>query len=190
MRKQTPRNRLLLIPVLLLTTLLLTACPAPTDVIVGEVVERETGEIVQDATITMTLLNDEGIEVGSKSCQNCQTLSERIDWPTRGDRVIIRVEASGYVPWEAESPSSQALPTASTGAGYRVELTPLTGLEAYRTELAAAMEKVENLLSEAQRRQFPQEAFEQSLIEALAGLHQTDENLAGLAAPTPTDSGD
>jgi hypothetical protein len=47
------------------------------------------------------------------------------------------------------------------------------------------MEKVENLISEAQRRHFPQEAFEQTLSDVLDGLSQTDENLAGLAAPTP-----
>lgn len=186
MHNLQPRNRLLLVPFLLVMTLLLTACPAPTEVIVGEVVERETGKVIENATITMTMLNDDGQEVGTTSCQDCQTLSERIDWPTRGDRVIIRVDAPGYVPWEAESPSSEQLPTSSTGSGYRVELTPLTGLDAYRAELAAAVEKVENLLSEAQRRQFPRMSFELSLNEALTGLHQTDENLAGLAAPTPT----
>lgn len=190
MLKQWPRNRLLVVPILLAMALLLTACPAPTDVVVGEVVERETGEVVENATITMSLLNDNGNEVETKSCQNCQTLSQRIDWPTRGDRVIIRVEAPGYVPWETDSSSSKAPPTAGGGAGYRVELTPLTGLEAYRTELAAAVEKVENLLSEAQRRHFPQEAFEVSLVEALAGLHQTDDNLAGLAAPPPPEPGE
>jgi len=185
MRKKSPGKRLLAMPVLLLMALLLTACPASTDVIVGEVVERETGQVVENASITMTLLNDDGQEVETKSCQDCQTLSQRIDWPTRGDKVIIRVEAPGYVPWQTDSSSSQSPPTAAGGAGYRVELTPLSGLEAYRAELAAAVEKVENLLSEAQRRHFPPEAFEQSLVEALAGLHQAGENLDGLTAPTP-----
>lgn len=184
------RNRLLLIPVLLLMALLLTACPAPTDVEVREVVERETGSVVENATITMTLLNDDGKEVDSRSCQGCQTLSQRIDWPTRGDKVIIRVEAPGYVPWEADSSSPQAPPYSGGGIGYMVELTPLSGLEAYRAELAAAVQKIENLLSEAQRRQFPRETFEQTLSEALDELHQTDENLAELAAPPPSQSGD
>ena len=91
---------------------------------------------------------------------------------------------------EADSSSPQAIPSTETGAGYRVELTRLTGLKTYRTELAAAMEKVKNLLSEAQRRQFPRDAFEQSLSDALAALRQTGENLAGLAATTPPESGD
>ena len=190
MRKRWMRKRLLVMPVLLLVTLLLTACPAPTDVEVRQVVERETGNVVENATITMTLVNDDGKEVDSKSCQNCQTLSQRIDWPTRGDKVIIRVQAPGYVPWEADSSSPHA-PPYDGAIGYRVELTPLGGLEAYRAELAATVEKVENLLSEAQRRHFPPEAFEQSLSAALDGLHQTDQNLAGLAAPTPPpESGD
>ena len=180
------QTRLLLMPVLLLVALLLTACPAPTEVMVREVVERETGKTVENTTITMTLVNDDGKEVDSKSCQNCQTLSQRIDWPTRGDRVIIRVQAPGYVPWEADSSSPQAPPFSGSGIGYRVELTPLSGLEAYQAELAAAIEKVENLLSEAQRRHFPREAFEQSLSDTLDGLHQTGENLAGLAAPAPS----
>ena len=189
MRIRPLRKRLLVIPVLLLMTLLLTACPAPTDVEVRQVVERETGNVVENASITMTLVNDDGKEVDSKSCQNCQTLSQRIDWPTRGDKVIIRVEAPGYVPWEADSSSPHA-PPFDGALGYKVELTPLGGLEAYRTELATTMERIENLLSEAQRRHFPQEAFEQSLSQALDGLHQTDENLAGLAEPPPPESGD
>jgi hypothetical protein len=138
----------------------------------------------------MTVLSNEGKELSSKSCQNCQTLSERIDRPARGDRVIIRVEAPGYVPWEVEAPPEQPLPAASTGAGYRVELTPLTDLVTYRTELATAIQKVENLLAEAQRRQFPRATFEQSLSDALAALHQTDENLAELVATTPPKPGE
>ena len=185
MRKHWTLNRLLVIPVLLLMTLLLTACPAPTDVEVREVVERETGDLVQNATITMTLLNDEGKEVDTKSCQNCQTLSQRINWPTRGDKVIIHVQAPGYVPWEADSSSPNA-PPFDGAIGYKVELTPLSGLEAYQAELAATMDKIENLLSEAQRRHFPREAFELSLSQALDSLHQTGENLAELAAPTPS----
>ena len=185
MRDKRLRTRLLVIPALLVMTLLLTACPAPTDVRVSEVVERETGDPVENATITMTLVNDEGKEVDSKSCHNCQTLSQRIDWPTRGDKVMIRVQAPGYVPWEADSSSPQAPPHSDGAMGYKVELTPLSGLEAYRTELAATMEKVENLLSEAQRRHFPQEVFEVSLSQALDELRQTDENLAELADPTP-----
>ena len=191
MRKSRPRKHLLVMPVLLVMALLLTACQAPTEVVVGEVVERETGQAIENATITMTLVDDEGKELETKNCQDCQTLSQQIDWPTRGDKVIIRVEAPGYVPWQTDSSSSQTPPTAASGSGYRVELTPLSGLEAYRAELAAAVEKVENLLSEAQRRHFPPEAFEQSLGEALTGLHQADENLAGLATPSPTpESGD
>ena len=73
----------------------------------------------------------------------------------------------------------------STGAGYRVELTPLTDLGTYRTELATAIQKVENLLAEAQRRQFPRATFDQSLSDALAALHLTDENLAELVATLP-----
>ena len=184
MRKKRPK-RLLILPVLLLAALLLTACTPTTDVIVGEVVERETGNVIENATITMTLLNDDGKEIETASCQDCQTLSQRIDWFARGDRVIVRVEAPGYVPWQADSSSDQAPPTAA-GGGYRVELTPLSGLEAYGAELAAAAEKVENLLSEAQRRHFPPEAFEQSLLEALTSLRQTGENLDGLVNPTPS----
>ena len=190
MRTYRLRKRLLAVPALLLMALLLAACTAATDVVVGEVVERETGNAIENATITMTLLNNEGQEVETRSCEDCQTLSQRIDWPRRGDRVIVRVEAPGYVPWQTDSSSDQTPPTAA-GGGYRVELTPLSGLEAYRAELAAAAEKVENLLSEAQRRHFPPEAFEQSLIDALAGLHQAHENLGGLGNPTPTpESGD
>ena len=189
MRIRPLRKRLFVIPVLLLITLLMTACPAPSDVTVNEVVERETGNLVENATITMTLVNDDGKEVSTISCQNCQTLTERIDWPTRGDKVIIRVEADGYVPWEADSSSPQAPPFSDGAFGYKVEMTPLSGLETYRAELAATVEKVENLLSEAQRRHFPQDAFEQTLSDVLDGLHQTDENLAGLAAPPPPESG-
>ena len=189
MRIRPLRERLLLMPVLLLMALLLTACPAPTEVEVRQVVERETGNVVENATITMTLVNDDGKEVDSKSCQDCQTLSQRIDWPTRGDKVIIRVQAPGYVPWEADSSSPNA-PPFDGAVGYKVELTPLSGLETYRAELAATMEKVENLLSEAQRRHFPQEVFEQTLSDVLDGLHQTDENLAGLADPAPPASED
>ena len=191
MRKHRLRKRLLAIAVLLLAALLLAACTPASDVVVGEVVERETGNAIENATITMTLLDDEGQEVETKSCQDCQALSQRIDWFTRGDTVIIRVEAPGYVPWQTGSSSDQAPPTAA-GGGYRVEMTPLSGLEAYRAELAAAAEKVENLLSEAQRRHFPPETFEQSLTEALAGLHQAGENLDGLVTPTPppAESGD
>ena len=187
MRVRKPRKRLLVLPVLLVLTLVLTACPAPAHVVVGEVVERETGKVVENATITMTLVDEEGEELDTTSCQDCQALSGKVNWPDRGDKMIVRVEAPGYVPWQAESPSSE-VPAAPSGseAGYRVELTPLTGLEAYRAELAAAVEKVENLLSEAQRRHFPPEAFEQSLGEALTGLHRADENLAGLATPSPT----
>jgi hypothetical protein len=37
------RKRLLVVPALLVMTPLLTACPAPVDVTVGEVVDRQTG---------------------------------------------------------------------------------------------------------------------------------------------------
>ena len=186
MRRVVQRNRLLALPLLLVMALLLTACGASTTVTVGEVVERETGNVVENATITMTQVDRDGEELSTTSCQDCQTLSGKVDWPTRGDKMIIRVEAPGYVPWQADSSSAEAPPMSDGTMGYRVELTPLSGLEAYRAELAAAVEKVENLISEAQRRHFPPEAFEASLAAALEDLHQADENLAGLATPSPT----
>jgi hypothetical protein len=182
------RNRLLVVPVLLAMTLLLTACTPPLDVSVGQVVDRQTGAKVENATISITVVNSEGNELSSESCQNCQTLSEGLDWPTRGDRAIIQVNAPGYVPWEAVSPSSQAIPSTEMGTGFRVELIPLTELGTYQTELAAVIEQVEDLFAEAQHAHFPPEMLEQPLSEALVWLRQADKQLDDVTATSPPGS--
>ena len=53
-------DRLLIVPVLLATIVVLTGCPAPAEVGIAAIVDRQNGQpVAGPTTVTMTVLNQE-----------------------------------------------------------------------------------------------------------------------------------
>ena len=177
MRKLQRADRLRIVPVLLASIVVLTGCPAPAKVGISAIVDRHTGQPVGGpTTVTMTVLNLDGKELRTTQCQDCwETLSVSIDSSGR-ERVFVQVEAPGYAPWETTvSPSS-----GSIGGTLTVELVPLTEVATFRARLAESTAQLEHLLVVARRDNYPDEAVEVPLSQALDWLRETDRCLGEL----------
>ena len=175
MQRPQRADQLLIVPVLLATIVVLTGCPALAEVGIARIVDRQNGQPVDGpTTVTMTVLNQEGKELRSTQCQDCwETLRVRMD-STGKERLFVRVEAPGYVPWE-----STTQPVSASGM-VTVELVPLAEAEAFRAQLAESTAQLEHLLIVARRDNYPSGTVEESLSQALDWLRETDRCLAEL----------
>ena len=177
MQRPQRADRLLIVPVLLASIVVLTGCPAPAKVGIAGIVDRHTGQPVGGpTTVTMTVLNLDGKELRTTQCQDCwETLHVTIDSNGR-QKVFVQVEAPGYAPWETTvDPLSD-----SAGGMLAVELVPLTEVEAFRVQLAESTAELEHLLVVARRDNYPDEAVEVPLSQALDWLRETDRCLGEL----------
>lgn len=175
MQRPQRADRLLIAPVLLATIVVLTGCPAPAEVGIARIVDKQNGQpVAGPTTVTMTVLNQDGKELRTTQCQDCwETLRVRMDSAGK-ERLFVRIEAPGYVPWE-----STTQPVSASGM-VTVEMVPLAEAEAFRAKLAESAAQLEHLLVVARRDNYPSETVEASLSEALDWLRETDRRLAEL----------